>query len=198
MLSMKYSFPTNKNNLKWQFRRLFLRWSSKCLFEVLILTSFKAHFLKKNNFYITYTKYTVFNVTWNFLFILILPRHVSASLGHHQVLLLKLSHCNFYIICSFRCAYLFICLMPHLICSLSAQVQFLVFTIFKFLKNLWFHNIHSQGTITRWGKLHHKDFETHKWGPGSIKDILHNRKSGGHRRGKIGKVLVRVEVLEML
>jgi hypothetical protein len=44
-------------------------------------------------------------------FILILPRHVSAALGLHQVLLLKLPHCIFYIICSFRYALLFICLM---------------------------------------------------------------------------------------
>jgi hypothetical protein len=55
-----------------------------------------------------YTKSKDFNATWNCLFILILPRHVSAAMGHHQVLLLKLSHCNFYIICSFWCAYLFI------------------------------------------------------------------------------------------
>jgi hypothetical protein len=31
------------------------------------------------------------------LFILTLTRHVSAAVGHHQVLLLKLFHCSFYI-----------------------------------------------------------------------------------------------------
>jgi hypothetical protein len=31
------------------------------------------------------------------LFILTLKRHVSAAVGHHQVFLLKLFHCNFYI-----------------------------------------------------------------------------------------------------
>jgi hypothetical protein len=30
------------------------------------------------------------------LFILILAPHVSATLGHHQVILLKLSHCTIY------------------------------------------------------------------------------------------------------
>jgi hypothetical protein len=82
----------------------------------------------------SYIKYTVFNATWNFLFILILPRHVSAALGHHQVLLLKLSHCNFYIICSFLCAYLFICLMPRLTLFPFSTSPFLIFTILKILK----------------------------------------------------------------
>jgi hypothetical protein len=44
--------------------------------------------------YTSYIKYAVYNATWNLLFISILPRHVTAALGHHQVLLLKLSHCN--------------------------------------------------------------------------------------------------------
>jgi hypothetical protein len=48
------------------------------------------------------------------------------------------------------------------------------------------------------GKPHHKDNETHKEEPGGKKDILHNRTSGGHPRGKIGKFLVRVEVFEIL
>jgi hypothetical protein len=80
---------------------------------------------------ISYTKYTAFNETRNFLFILILPRHVSASLGHHQVLLLKLSHWNFFIICSFRCAYLFICLIPSPTLFPFSTSQFLIFTILK-------------------------------------------------------------------
>jgi hypothetical protein len=58
--------------------------------------------------------------------------------------------------------------------------------------------VQSQGTITWGGKPHHKDNETLKEEPGGKKDILHNRTSGGHPRGKFGKVLVRVEVLEML
>jgi hypothetical protein len=55
-------------------------------------------------------------------------------MGHHQVLLLKLSHCNFYIICSFRCAYLFICLMPRLTLFPFSTSPFLIFTILKILK----------------------------------------------------------------
>jgi hypothetical protein len=76
--------------------------------------------------------------------ILILPWHVSAALGHHQVLLLKLSHCNFYIICSFRCVYLFICLMPRPTLFPFSSSPLLVFKILKiyvciikFLKTLF-------------------------------------------------------------
>jgi hypothetical protein len=67
-------------------------------------------------------------------FILILPRHVSAALGHHQVLLLKLSHCNFYIICSFRYALLVICLMLRPTLFPFSTSPHLVFTILKILK----------------------------------------------------------------
>jgi hypothetical protein len=69
-----------------------------------------------------------------FLFILILPRHISAALGHHQVLLLKLSHCNFYIICSFWYELLFICLMLRPTLFPSSTSPLLVFTVLKILK----------------------------------------------------------------
>jgi hypothetical protein len=83
--------------------------------------------------YTSYTKYTVFNATYIF-FILILPRHVFAALGHHRVLLLKLSHCNFYIICSFRYALLFIYLMLCLTLLPFGTSPLLEFTILKILK----------------------------------------------------------------
>jgi hypothetical protein len=35
--------------------------------------------------------------------ILILARHVSATLGHHQMLLLKLAHCTIYNLCFSMC-----------------------------------------------------------------------------------------------
>jgi hypothetical protein len=48
------------------------------------------------------------------------------------------------------------------------------------------------------GEPRHKDNETHKEEPGGIKGILHNWTSGGHPRRKIWKVLIRIEVLEIL
>jgi hypothetical protein len=59
-------------------------------------------------------------------------------------------------------------------------------------------NIHSQGITTRWGKPHHKDNETHNEKKDGIKDILHHWMSGGHPKGTTGKVLIRLEVLEIL
>jgi hypothetical protein len=64
----------------------------------------------------------------------ILPRRVSAVLGRHQVLLLKLSHCNFYILVIFDVRiYSFVWCLA-LLRSLSTQVHFLVFIIRKILK----------------------------------------------------------------
>jgi hypothetical protein len=98
---------------------------------------------------ISYTKYTVFNATWNFFFILILPQHVSASFGHHQVLLLKLSHCNFYIICSFNVRIYSFAWFLVLLCSLSAQVH-LVFTILNIFKILCvYYKISKTSTLTK-------------------------------------------------
>jgi hypothetical protein len=68
-----------------------------------------------------------------FYFILIVP-HVSATLGHHQVLLIKLSHCNFYIICYFRYALLFIFLMLRPTLLPFSTSPLVVFTILKILK----------------------------------------------------------------
>jgi hypothetical protein len=70
------------------------------------------------------------------ILILILPRHVSAALGHHQVLLLKLSHCKFYIICSFRYALVFICLMLRPTLLPFSTSPLLVFKILKIYVSL--------------------------------------------------------------
>jgi hypothetical protein len=72
------------------------------------------------------------------------PEVVSLFLFYHDMFrphwamircyLLKLSHCNFYIICSFRCGYLFICLIPRLTLFPFGTSPFLIFTILKILK----------------------------------------------------------------
>jgi hypothetical protein len=54
-------------------------------------------------------------------------------MGHHQVLLLKLSHFNFYVICSLS-AYLFVCVMPRLTLFPFSTSPFLISTILKILK----------------------------------------------------------------
>jgi hypothetical protein len=44
-----------------------------------------------------HTQYMQSLMQLKILFILTLTRYVSAAVGHHQVFLLKLFHCNFYV-----------------------------------------------------------------------------------------------------
>jgi hypothetical protein len=53
--------------------------------------------VQKYNICILHTQYIQSLMQLKILFILTLTRHVSAAVVHHQVFLLKLFHCNFYI-----------------------------------------------------------------------------------------------------
>jgi hypothetical protein len=43
-----------------------------------------------------------------------------------------------------------------------------------------------------------KDNETHKEETSGAKDVVQHWTSGGHRRGIVGRVLIRIEFLEIL